>query len=109
MAYTKIINDAFDAGISEAWSFWRMTPAEVSGRLKAHAARQQTAMERMDMLAWMTGVYAAKGYHDPKKYPKRPNLIEKPRATDAMDEDTMKTVLTAYAEIHNTIEGEQGR
>ncbi len=93
----------------DAWSFWRMTAKEVRGRIEAHAANMRTANERLDLLAWMIGSYTAHAYHQPKKYPKRPSILSqvesKALSPDVqMDSDIMKTVLTAYAEIHNEIE-----
>lgn len=66
-------------------------------------------MSRLDALAWMIGVYSARAYHDPKHYPKKANLVETKQSAQSdqhdMDEESMKTILTGYAEIHNTIEG----
>lgn len=58
------------------------------------------------MMAWMVGLYTAKGVNDPKRYPKKPNLIrvEKPKPIIEMDDNGMQTILTAFAEVHNAIE-----
>jgi hypothetical protein len=89
-----------------------MTPKEVQGRLIAHAKQEEQRMSRLDnldALAWMIGVYSARAYHDPKHYPKKANLVETKQSAKSaqrdMDEESMKTILTGYAEIHNTIEG----
>ncbi len=84
-----------------------MTPAEVNGRIRALGAERSAKNEQLDLLAWMIGRYAAKGYHEPNKYPRKPEIIDtkQPIPSDEMDEDSMKTILTAYAEVHNTVEG----
>lgn len=87
-----------------------MTPREISGRITAFISRNNRTAKDMDFLAWMVGNYAAIAYHEPKKYPKKPSIISqvesKALSPDVqMDSDIMKTVLTAYAEIHNEIEG----
>lgn len=84
-----------------------MTPAEVNGRIRALGAERNSASEQLDLLAWMIGRYCAKGYHEPNKYPRKPEIIDtkQPIPSDEMDEDSMKTILTAYAEVHNTVEG----
>ncbi len=55
----------------------------------------------------MIGSYVAQGYHQPKKYPKNPDMvkIQDIKPGKDMDDESIKTVLTAFAEIHNTIEG----
>jgi hypothetical protein len=84
-----------------------MTPAEVNGRIRALGAERSAKNEQLDLLAWMIGRYAAKGYHEPGKYPRKPEIIDTKQSipSDEMDEDSMKTILTAYAEVHNTVEG----
>lgn len=105
--YGEIIQNAFDAGIADAWEFWDMTPAEISGRLRAHRASENQRIEGYDTLAWMIGNYVAQGYHQPKKYPKKPDMVKAQGYKPAMDMDdeNIKTVLTAYAEMHNAVEG----
>jgi hypothetical protein len=107
--YTGLIESAFKAGIENAFSFWHMTPREIDGRMKAWSANVQRHREDMDDLAWMIGHYAAWGYHNPKQYPKKPNLISKVNIPDEDDEpmpdESMKAILTGFAEIHNAIEG----
>ena len=84
-----------------------MTPAEINGRIKAYSEAQNRAMERIDALAWMVGSYTAQGYHQPKKYPKKPDMVKtKAKLLDEPeDEELMKDKLTAFASIHNTLEG----
>lgn len=83
-----------------------MTAKEVQGRIEAFHVNQSRQSKQMDTLAWMIGLYAAKGYHEPKKYPKKPNIIDDNPSVqaDGMDEDTIKTILEAYAQTHNAIE-----
>lgn len=81
-----------------------MTPAEVKGRIKAHETARKQAMLDADALAWMIGSYVAHGFHDPKHYPKKPNMVvqEKPKGT--MDDDDIKDALTVFAQAHNAAE-----
>ena len=84
-----------------------MTPAEVNGRIRALGAERSAKNEQLDLLAWMIGRYASKGYHEPGKYPRKPEIIDIKQSipSDEMDEDSMKTILTAYAETNNPVEG----
>jgi len=105
--YGKVIKDAFKAGISEAWGFWHMTPAEVNGRITAFEAQQDTALQRLDAVAWMAGSYAAHAYHEPKRYPKKPCIVQTGKKTplpgdEPMDEALMKDMLGMFAKSHNT-------
>lgn len=92
-------------GVVEAWAFWDMTPKEINGRMTAFSANIKREIEHKDILAWMIGNYVACGYHNPKKYPKKPTMSKEALPDKEMGEDDMKTVLTTFAEIHNTIEG----
>jgi hypothetical protein len=105
LVYKEVINNAFEAGISDAWSWWHMTPCEITGRLKAHAKAQREELERVDLTAWMIGSYVAQGYHQPKKYPKKPSMIEKEIKIETEEPEIMKNKLMTFATIHNTIEG----
>lgn len=107
--FGEIIKKAFDSGISEAWSFWNMTPAEIEGRLKANRRKRSQFMKDQDSLAWMIGLYVGKSYHQPKKYPDRPEFYREPDELpdddeDEMQEDAMKSAIIGFAEIHNVIE-----
>lgn len=88
-----------------------MSAREVFGRIEAHRVAKHRTDKRMDTLAWMVGHYTAHAYHAPKKYPKKPGIVQDdvspglPEHARPMDEDMMQTVMTAYAEIHNEIEG----
>ena len=83
-----------------------MTPAEVKGRLKARETACKRELENMDSLAWMIGHYASFGYHDPKNYPRKSNIVAKdvqiPK--DAMDDEEIKDTLTVFAQTHNAAE-----
>ena len=86
-----------------------MCPNEIKGRLEAFTKGQKDIHEGRDTLAWMIGHYAAWAYHDPKKYPDKPHLITKGThiPDEPMPEETMKAILTGFAETHNLIEREQ--
>lgn len=89
-----------------------MTAREVKGRIKAYNAVLRREKENDDALAWMVGYYGMQGFHQPKKYPKNPSVIKHETAIDndlePMDDEVMQTMLTSFAEVHNTIEGVQG-
>lgn len=94
-------------GIADAWSFWHMEPVEINGRLSAHTANRKRHEKELDLLAWMIGDYTARGYHEPKKYPRSPNKIKDTAPMADMEEEDLKTVLSAYAELHNeTVRGD---
>lgn len=106
--YKKVIKNAFDAGIADAWAFWDMCPAEISGRLEAHRAKQKQAFEAQDFTAWLIGAYVGTAVNNPKQYPKKPDKVtikEPPKPTTEMTSDTLKDVLTVFAEMHNATEG----
>ena len=101
--YSQLIEDAFAAGISEAWAFWGMTPAEVKGRLKARERAYKRNLEDMDALAWMIGHYAAFGYHDPKHYPCKANIVAKDASEPpkTMSESEIQDALTVFVLANN--------
>ena len=82
-----------------------MTPAEINGRIEAYSANLQRHMENMDALAWMQGAYNARGYHEPKKYPNKPEMTKNKLPDEPEDEEVMKEKLTVFAAINNSIEG----
>lgn len=90
--------------MQDAWGFWHMTPAEAKGRMKAYSARLEQDIGNYDALAWMIGNYAACAYHDPKHYPKKPNMVKERPRKGVQDEENMKDLLMTYAEIHNEVE-----
>ena len=77
--------------------------------MEAFTKGQKDIHEGRDTLAWMIGHYSAWAYHDPKKYPDKPHLITKGTHVpdEVMPEETMKAILTGFAETHNLIEREQ--
>lgn len=106
--YREIINSAFDAGIADAWGWWDMTPAEINGRIAAYRANVNQRLEADDAFAWMVGAYVAQGFHQPKRYPKKPNMVkvQKPKPKKAhMDDDSMKAMLEVFAKTQNAAEG----
>ena len=93
--FLKIVECAADAGISGAAGLLDRTPAEIELELRAAAARQMREMEQLDALAWLTGRYAAIGWHAPRKYPKRPEGVR--RTAPAMSDQAMKDVFLGMA------------
>ena len=81
-----------------------MCPNEIKGRLKAFSVTQKVVLENYDILAWMIGSYVAHGHHDPKHYPRKPEMIKKEVKIKVMDEESIKETLTTFATIHNSIE-----
>lgn len=100
--YTKMIEKAADDGI-DSWAFWGMTPRQIKCEINAFNSRIRQKMEYADTMSWMIGNYVGQAQHNPKKYPKKPNMVDrKIRISDEqMEPETMKTMLEAYAEIHN--------
>ena len=106
--YSKIIDDAFQSGIEDAWAFWHMTPGEINGRLKAYTTKLKQKSENMDTLAFMIGNYVGIAVNNPKEYPNHPNMIKiqtinKPES-EPMDDEDIKSRLSLFADIHNAIE-----
>lgn len=84
-----------------------MVPNEINGRIEAYSANRQQHIENMDALAWMQGAYNARGYHEPKKYPNKPEMTKNKIGLpdEPEDEELMKDKLTVFANVHNSIEG----
>jgi hypothetical protein len=87
-----------------------MTPRQIHGIITAHAANMAQERKNLDLLAWMTGYYTARGYsvvcsfNGSEKYPDKPCIIKDAPETpdeEPMPDETMKEMLTAFAEIHN--------
>lgn len=77
--------------------------------MRAHQAAIKQRDEAIDLAAWMIGQYAGLAYHNPKKYPRKPNTAKQTIApVDDMDEDDIKEIMSAYAEMHNAAEGMRG-
>lgn len=87
-----------------------MTPAEITGRLMANIHNRNKHNRDLDWLAWASGLYMGKAYHEPKKFPKRPDLFKEQSAAapkkseEPVEEEAIKDMLIMYAEMHNTSE-----
>lgn len=90
-----IVRRAAEVGVPDAGRFFDMTPVEIEWALAAFAARQRRALEQADLLAWLAGRYFAFAMHAPKRYPKRPDGIQK--ETRPMSDAEMKRVFMALA------------
>ena len=69
---------------------------------------QWQAFEAQDFTAWLIGAYVGTAVNNPKRYPKKPDKVtikEPPKPTTEMTSDTLKDVLTVFAEMHNATEG----
>lgn len=97
--------------MENAWDFWDMTPREIEGRITARNKQQDETAMNYDFLAWAVGLYAGRSYHQPKKYPNKPDIIDKrkqrPDKTPPQEqgEQMIKDMLTVFAETHNAAEG----
>lgn len=94
--------------MQDAWSFWNMCPREIKGRINAYHAGKAERIENMDKLSWMIGLYSGKAYHDPKNYPRNPEIIKKAsvyKEAPEMDEQDLKDRLLIFAEINNSTKG----
>lgn len=77
--------------------------------MRAHQAVIKQRNEAIDLAAWMIGHYTSWAYHNPKKYPKKPNMTKQThKPVDDMEEDDIKEIMSAYAEMHNAAEGMRG-
>ena len=74
-ACLEVISQAAAGGVCDERDAWHMTPAELSRRVKAHAAGNVRRMKDMDMLAWLIGQYAAVGINSPGRYPAQPDRV----------------------------------
>ena len=72
--YTKMIEKAADDGI-DSWAFWGMTPRQSKCEINAFNSRIRQKMEYADTMSWMIGNYVGQAQHNPKKYPKKPNMV----------------------------------
>ena len=76
-----------------------MCPNEIKGRLNAFSKGIRRGFEGHDDLAWMIGSYVAHGFHDPKKYPKKPCMVK--REIPLKGNDDVKDALMMFADTHN--------
>ena len=98
---------AAEAGFDGAVKLFGMTPVEAELELTAFAARQRQTLERLDEAAWLAGRYAAIGWHAPKRYPRRPEGVERRRAemSDAEMKDALLGFARRRADSHDRPEG----
>ena len=87
---------AAQAGMPRAWELMHLTPRDIELAFTAHAARQQRELEALDLQAWLTGRYVLSALHAPRRYPRRPDGILRPRPP--MTDAQIKGVLMRLAE-----------
>lgn len=92
-----MIAKAAEAGVGCERDLWRMSAAELERAIAAHRARQKRELERIDLICWLAGSYAAVGMHAPKRYPRRPNGL---RGGRNMTDEEMKRAAIAFAARH---------
>ena len=97
--FLEIARQAAEAGYPDAQSLFSLTPTEIEWALNAFAAQERRSSRRMDAQAWLTGRYAAIGWHAPRRYPRRPNAVYTPPAQ--MSDREMKDVFERLARRMN--------
>ena len=95
-AAADMLRSAAEAGVSQAWKLLGCTPRELETEFRALASARQAQLERMDLLAWLTGSYVMAAFHAPKRYPRRPNCLR--RSMRDMTDGQMKRVFCAMAQ-----------
>lgn len=70
-----------------------MTPSEAHGLFVMRKAAHQD----MDVLAWRIGGYTMRGFHAPRRYPRKPSTRQQ-QIPDAMTEEEMKRVFFNMAQ-----------
>lgn len=93
MIYERIIEEAYDNGITDAETLWHKTPNEINGRFRAEKARRIREIEHMDRLAWMMGHYVAHAFHSPQKYPRDVVFTKNLTAAEEMTDEEMQIVM----------------
>lgn len=91
-----LMENAAAAGVSHAWEWQHLSPAQLDLEIKALDARRKRELEQIDLLAWLAGRYVLCALHAPRRYPRRPDGIILPRAP--MSDAQMKGVLMRLAE-----------
>ncbi|MBQ8508253.1 MAG: hypothetical protein IJ466_12595 [Clostridia bacterium] len=91
----ELLRSAAELGMGEAHRLLFLTPWEIELCFQALAARRQAELERSDLLGWLAGRYALIGFHAPKRYPRRPDAVQKRPAR--MSDGQMKQVFAAMA------------
>jgi hypothetical protein len=56
---------------------WDCTPATALSVYKAYIDRVYDEVDKTEILAWKVGYNVALGFHSPKKYPQKPNLVSR--------------------------------
>lgn len=74
-ACLEIVSRAAESGVCGEADAWRMTPAELSRRMRAHECALKRRMKDMDMLAWLIGQYCAVAINAPGRYPAQPDRV----------------------------------
>lgn len=74
-ACLEIVSRAAESGVCGEAEAWRMTPAELLRRMRAHEHALKRRMKDMDMLAWLIGQYCAVAINAPGRYPAQPDRV----------------------------------
>lgn len=88
----EIIRQAVENGICTETEAWRMTPGELSRKVRAWDAERVRQMKDMDMLAWLVGQYTAVGINSPGRYPPQPDRVHERAAGDEMMRQLLKNM-----------------
>lgn len=96
--FEEIVRRAAEAGYPNPVGLYRCTPSEAELLLTSFAADRRGRLERIDLTAWLIGRYAALGWHNPRRYPRRPEAIRP--ANPEMSDAEMKDALLEFAKGH---------
>lgn len=99
----ELVLRAAEAGMAHPEELLQMTPREIEAEFRSLQARRQQRAEEMDLLAWLTGYYAAVGIQTPKRFPRRPNAVAA-RRTEMSDEQ-MRRAFVNMAERRKDTDG----
>ena len=60
------------------WEILNLTPGEIELFFRSISAKRQAEMEKIDLLAYLTGRYVLTAFHAPRRYPRRPDSLMHP-------------------------------
>ena len=94
-AARELVRSAADAGVEHPLRLLDCTPAEIEDEMRALQARREEQLAQLDLLAWLIGRYVMMGIHAPRRYPRRPDGVQKRPSN--MTDAQMKQVFAVLA------------
>lgn len=70
--------------------FWLTTPVDFEKYLKVYGKKKEDEVKQMDYNMWILGKYLAFSFHEPKKYPKKPYLMEEQKGVEVQSDEEME-------------------